>query len=230
MGVAYNGMKLLLTVILYVVYYLLMTRIIKRMDGTIPQTKELIFFSMFCILIIDVWQLYSYKSGYNNVSTYFYSIMCCVLIFFAFISMVRYNKLSKEKIEIENVFRISERQHALSTQNIEIINQKCHDLKHQIIAMKRIAPEQQEKYIDELERAVEIYDCTLDTGNDALNIVLSEKSLLCKEYGISFTVMADGSALSRLEELEIYTLFGNALDNAIESVRSSQTKKTGSLS
>ena len=67
-------------------------------------------------------------------------------------------------------------------------------------------------------KKISVYDTSLKTGNEALDILLMEKSLTCLNKGIKLTTMADGKAISFMEETEIYSLLGNALDNAIESL------------
>jgi sensor histidine kinase regulating citrate/malate metabolism len=64
-----------------------------------------------------------------------------------------------------------------------------------------------------------VYDATVRTGNEALDTILTEKRLLCEGEGITLTCMADGHALDFLAPSELYALFGNALDNAIEATR-----------
>lgn len=73
-------------------------------------------------------------------------------------------------------------------------------------------------------------DATFYTGNDALNYVLREKMLLCEEYHISFSCMADRNELSLIRPVDVYAMMGNALDNAIESVlREAKEKRLLSL-
>ena len=79
--------------------------------------------------------------------------------------------------------------------------------------------------LDEIEQAVMIYDCVFKTGNDALDILLTEKSLYCGKYGIRLLCMADGEKLSFMASSDIYSLFGNALDNAIEALEHSDPDK-----
>ena len=43
--------------------------------------------------------------------------------------------------------------------------------------------------------------------------------MLCRSENIRFTCMADGCALSFMSAPDIYSLFGNAVDNAIEASR-----------
>jgi sensor histidine kinase regulating citrate/malate metabolism len=64
-----------------------------------------------------------------------------------------------------------------------------------------------------------IADTVFNTGNMALDVVLTEKSRICLKNKISFSVMADGKQLNKLSEIDIYSLIGNSLDNAIEATR-----------
>ena len=57
----------------------------------------------------------------------------------------------------------------------------------------------------------------VECGNETINIVLTEKNILCATAGVKFSYIIDGSLFDFLSEMEIYSLFGNALDNALES-------------
>lgn len=78
---------------------------------------------------------------------------------------------------------------------------------------------QRDRYLDEMEKSVMIYDSAVQTGNEVLNTILTERSLSCEKEGISWTCMADGKQLDFMDPVDLYTIFGNVLDNAIESVR-----------
>ena len=52
---------------------------------------------------------------------------------------------------MEKLLRESEKNHAATMQNAEIINQKCHDLKHQIHLLRSIGETERNAYIGELE-------------------------------------------------------------------------------
>lgn len=74
------------------------------------------------------------------------------------------------------------------------------------------------QYIEEVEGAIMIYDHVLETDNEVLNTILSEKSLYCKNHQITLTCIADGAPLDFMSTMDTYALLGNALDNAIEAV------------
>lgn len=86
------------------------------------------------------------------------------------------------------------------------------------------------EYIEEMRRAISIYDATYHTGCEALDYVLREKSLLSDEYDIAFSCMVDGGAIAFMHPADIYAFMGNALDNALECViREEQEKRIISL-
>ncbi|MCM1440537.1 MAG: ATP-binding protein, partial [Roseburia sp.] len=124
-------------------------------------------------------------------------------------------------VEVERGLRIqAQEQYRSSRENIDIINRKCHDLKHQVSALRLIhSPEEREDSLREIERQVMIYDTAARTGNEVLDTVLTEKGLLCEQDGISWSCMADGTVLDFISPVDLYILLGNALDNAIESSR-----------
>lgn len=109
---------------------------------------------------------------------------------------------------------------------VNIINIKCHDLKYRISKISRIEDvKDQEEYIESVKNALSIYDNIFHTGNDALDLVLTEKSLLCSGYDIKMSAMADGGILNFIAAADVYALFGNLLDNAIESVQKEEDKE-----
>ena len=120
---------------------------------------------------------------------------------------------------MQRMLRQEQEQHALSRATIDVINRKCHDLRHQIAALRNMNPQEQEKSIGELEQAVLIYDSFPKSGNENVDLVLAEKYLLAEEEHITIRSVVDGSGFSFMRVEDLYSLLGNALDNAIEATR-----------
>ena len=97
-----------------------------------------------------------------------------------------------------------ERQMELSRETIEAINLKCHDMRHQIRTLAREGGVVDQGVIDDMEHQIRLYDSSVRTGNDALDTILTEKGLVCQG--------------EKMPVSDVYSLFGNALDNAIEAV------------
>ncbi len=137
-------------------------------------------------------------------------------------------KKSEMKQELEMVkllWKKEQEQYRMSKENIALINQKCHDLKHQIRAIRNAEHTEQEKYLQEVENSIEIYEAIVKTGNEVLDTILTEKSLYCKEKGITVSCVVDGRQLEFIKTIDLYSILGNAIDNAIEAVEKLQNKE-----
>ena len=100
--------------------------------------------------------------------------------------------------------------------NMDVINMKCHDLKH---ILDKIEGKLTGAEAASLREAIQFYDANIKTGNEVLDVVLCEKAMTCQKSGISFSCMADGEKLDFLTPVQTYTLFGNIIDNAVEAVK-----------
>lgn len=96
----------------------------------------------------------------------------------------------------------------------DAINIKCHDIRHQIAAL---GEQGYRKQLRELNNLVNIYDTAAHSGNTALDVMLSNKGLACLNKEIVLNCIADGRQLSFMADEDVYALFGNILDNAIEA-------------
>ena len=70
-----------------------------------------------------------------------------------------------------------------------------------------------------MENVISIYDSNVKTENEALDIILTEKSLQCARHNIQLSCIAAGKELSFMANADLYSLFGNLIDNAIEAVK-----------
>ncbi len=100
--------------------------------------------------------------------------------------------------------------------NMDVINMKCHDLKH---ILGKIEDKLTGEEAASLREAIQFYDANIKTGNEVLDVVLCEKAMTCQKSGISFSCMANGEKLDFLTPVQTYTLFGNIIDNALEAVK-----------
>ncbi|MBE7702330.1 sensor histidine kinase [Oerskovia sp. Sa1BUA8] len=124
-------------------------------------------------------------------------------------------------VEVEAMNRMLRSQHEQylqSKRNIDIVNRKYHDLKHFVTAIRtENDPEAKATYLDRLEESIRGYGAQVQTGNPVLDTILTAKTAQCAELGITLTCVVDGAALSFMDAMGLSALFGNALDNAIES-------------
>ena len=67
-----------------------------------------------------------------------------------------------------------------------------------------------------MEDVVSNYEAQYDTGNTVLDVILSNKKMLCRSEQITMECYVDAQEMGFLDTAHICTIFGNALDNAIE--------------
>lgn len=143
-----------------------------------------------------------------------YSVMTSALIFLQMLGLISSKRTELERDTIRAILESEQEQYYFEKSLIDTINIKCHDLKLQIALLE--GPAQQELG-GELKAAVNAYDSSFYTGNIALDVVLTRENFNCGGKNISMTCIADGRCLEFISEVDIYSLFGNILDNAIEA-------------
>lgn len=153
-----------------------------------------------------------------------FSCLCCVIVLLLASNAIVANELLKEVEYLKHTVRQGERQYQMSKDSIELINIKCHDIKYKLDALTAkggMSPEA----VKELRDSISIYDSKIETGNQLLNVLISEKSLYCEQNGINLSCMIDGKELDFMETGDLYCLFGNVLDNALEAVKGIEEKE-----
>lgn len=123
----------------------------------------------------------------------------------------------QEMSAVQNILRTQYAQFRESQENINLINRKYHDLKHQLQVLREESnDEKRAAYLDEIEQGIRQYEAENKTGNTVLDTILTSKSSQCLKQGINFNVVADGTLLNHIHVMDLCTIFGNAIDNAIE--------------
>ena len=145
-----------------------------------------------------------------------HAMTCALTIALAYELLVS-RHLREERAVAERLLEERERQYERSRENIDAINIKCHDIRHQIRSLAAGGVAVEPAVLDDIAREVDVYDAAVRTGNDALDTILTEKSLACRAAGVALTCIADGHALDFMAPADIYALFGNALDNALRA-------------
>lgn len=114
-------------------------------------------------------------------------------------------------------------QYQLARSNMEFLKKEFHDLKHYMIAIRSEQdPQKREHYLSQMEDAIHMQEALTDTGNGVLDVMLTTKSAYCIQHGITFSCMADGRLIDFMDVKDICSIFGNALDNAIECVEKNE--------
>lgn len=204
--------------IFLVVTFVLVKKYKKNYDFRI-RNAHIAIIEVFTLLIICFLNYYGTMQGEMNLVARIYAaIVDVVLLLFQFV-LFNETRLQYENDVTNELLKVQGRQQQLSKESIETINIKVHDLKRQIAALRLMGDAQERnRAICELAETVNIYDASVRTGNETLDIILMEKLLLCGANHIALTSVTDGALLHFMRAADLYVFFSNALDNAIESV------------
>lgn len=147
-----------------------------------------------------------------------YGIACTSLSLALLSGLVVQSKWRHDAETTRQIMAMNKRQYELSRSTIDIINIRSHDLRNQINALRRNGG-LDEDALKSMERTIERYDSMAKTGNSTLDAILTDKLLICNHERIVLTYLVDGRAFAWMNALDLYSLYGNMLDNAIEAVR-----------
>lgn len=114
--------------------------------------------------------------------------------------------------KISNYLRVQERKLLqIKKDTVDAINIKMHDLKH------FIKNNSTNKEAIEIQALIDNYNYFIKTGNDTLDIIIADYNIRLNRLGIAFEFLGNAKCLDFLDDNTIYSLFGNAIDNAVEA-------------
>lgn len=223
-------LKSTLTVILfyaicYPLIYLLLARKLSERIDTLDNFTTIIVSCILLFLIVFIGSAMQFSINRESlwILELFRFAFCAIALFILF--GIADN--GKKAAEIKTIHKMWEqdRAHFSSAKDlIGTINLKLHDLKYYAIKAKN------SDSMDELLNNIKLYDADIKTGNSALDVILTEQTLKCYNKNIRITSMVNGKALSFMNDTDIYILFGNILDNAIEAVMQVEDKEKRNIS
>lgn len=148
----------------------------------------------------------------------FYSIMVCASVFCIMLGVFETGKIQREMELIKQVNARQTEQYEMKKELIDLINIRCHDLKKQVNLMTDMRRYYDEEELRRIEHDLFLYDFMAHTGNEILDVILTDKGLRCEREKIKLTYLIDGAQLDFIQPTDMYAIFGNLFDNAIESV------------
>lgn len=146
--------------------------------------------------------------------------LCAV---YALVGIISTNKSRSEQLEVQKIQGLLKSQYEqfrLKQESSERIMAKCHDLQKQLRLFETTSrPEYLESYRQELRQTIQAYDSLYETGNATIDALLSDAGLKCRKQRIQLICLLDGRLFDFISPMDLCSIFGNALDNAIESAR-----------
>lgn len=170
------------------------------------------------------------KSLHRNVDVHnsntplqltFYAVVAQISIVSAYIILERY----LYTLEINRQMELAHQADMYKQQNIEdsakaisVISKINHDMHNHLTLLRSMTDSKQiEDYIDALlEQTSPIYQ-VFNTGNATIDGILNAKTKKADDFAIRIIAQVDGSIFTFLSAIDLCSIWGNALDNAIEA-------------
>lgn len=214
-------------------YYLVISRIMKK--SNIPYSKKqyvlyfiiLVYSFINMLVIIEIFR----QGQVNFLCTI--NIGCIVL---ADLYLLYFIKMADEKNYFEHQVKVLEQQANIQyeyyleqSKKYDKTIQILHDVNKHIKTIGELYTAGQEQtaseYINGIGDLLKPLIPIQYTGNPILNILLTDKEILMKDKGISTEIRIDNVSLDFVDPIDVTTIFGNLLDNAIEAAEKTEGEK-----
>ena len=167
-----------------------------------------------------------------------YGIMCVSLGCFTFVSLYLFYfmRVTDEKNELDFQVGMMKQQESLQFEYYEVQREKyrqsieiLHDVSKHIRSIEELykagEEEQALQYTKDIDNILKPLIPVEYSNNPMLNILLSDKKQLAESHGIRFSIQIEKAGLDFMAPMDVTTLFGNLLENAIEACSRCQGEK-----
>ena len=243
-GVRNSNLEALLTNTVFGIISLLIARIVEiillHLINIFSQTdivkKNIIwhFLSIGVVLIYLYMVVYCFIKGkidYFLLEVAFISniVFLFVILIIYFIYLNTLKEIEYQKKEIRLLKEKSEREIEYYKE-VDRLNQQIqkihHDLKNHILIAESVKEKDMDKeYLKSLEEYFEKYTSKINSGNNILDILLEKKCEECRNKKIEFKLNVDFSKGDFINLVDLGTIFGNIIDNAIEDCERTKDNK-----
>ena len=142
-------------------------------------------------------------------------------------SSVHENKTKRENERLLELLESEKNDYEKSKESYDLLNIKLHDIKH---LLNTLNDSTSQSTINDIKDSLTSFEHFIKTGNEAIDVIVNKKEKECHQKGIRFTCFLDARGLDYISPYEIYTLFDNGLNNAIEaSMKCEESKRVISI-
>lgn len=214
-------------------YYMVISRLMKKSNIPYSKTQYVLYAIILGYSFINMLAIIEiFKQGKINYLCMI-NMGCIVLADFYLLYFV---KMADERNYYENQVKVLEQQANMQyeyyleqTKKYDKTVQILHDVTKHIKAIEDlyIAGQAQTagEYMNEIGGLLKPLIPTPYTENPILNILLTDKEMIMKDKGISVEIIIDNVSLDFIEPIDVTTIFGNLLDNAIEAAEKAESDK-----
>ena len=203
---------------MYVLMFFALRPFVKNREDNFDNKLKAVFSVFVLLLCIGMARLTQDNPDRNQqavIAEALFQIVIDVLLIALQFGVMEQARLASNMETMRELVHTQRLQYEASKESAQLINEKYHDLKHLIKSFRGTVPQEQ---LDKLKQSIAAYERPANSGNEVLDVLLAEKIGICQQRGIVLTCSLGMTDFSFVEELDLYSLFQNALTNAINAV------------
>lgn len=143
------------------------------------------------------------------------TIVSCLVILLNY-SLVTEQRQKDENEKLNILLIEGKKDYEASKDSLDILNVKLHDIKH---LLQTLNTSTSEETINNIKDSLVEFERRIKTGNEAIDVIVNKKEHECIANNIAFTCFLDARNLDHISTYELYTLFDNAIGNAIGAAK-----------
>lgn len=220
-------------VILIFLYYMVVAGLMRRRE--IPASYLQYFFNS-TILAYTLLDIVVIIYNMNHRQENYFLILNLGCIVLADLYLVYLVKVMNEKGHLEYKFTLLERQSELQYQYYVRQEQKysrtvaiLHDVDKHMKLVERLCMngeiDNAREYAGQVGSMLQPLVPLKYTGNPILDILLTDRAEIMEEKGMKYNIQVEHTNLDFIDAIDVTTIFGNLLDNAIEACEQMETEK-----
>lgn len=203
------------------IFYNMFGKKIHNNETLIIKDSRLLIISIILIICTVILNLiYESFVKVSNLTLFIvgclFDMVCCFLTLFIEFEMLKSKEISEAYIQMKTIWESEKKQLEISKENMDYMKILAHDLKHELNKSTLLISKDK---VNELNRRIAAFGNSIKTGNDILDLVIAERTLIVQKENINLSIIADGSVLSNMKQSDCYSLFMNIMDNAIDAVK-----------
>ncbi len=206
--------------ILYIPYFYFVKRF-KKYNFSIMDSKASTSILLFILIVLLYASSFCFQNFFRSYSENIVPILSAIGDLFVSLMIVLVTILlekiyvdKKDKDFIQALYEKEMEQYEIFKGSVEYINVKCHDLKHEIQDLFENGTIPKNSY-EEINNSIKAYETNIQTGNEEMDIILSDVAIKCLNLKIHFSPLVDGKLMERFEQYDLYIFLSNVFDNAL---------------
>lgn len=218
-------------IVLLFLYYVIFSRLWKK-SILRTKTQYILYLIMFLYSVVNVL-IIAVISNRENPLVLMVIVGCTI---FANMYLLYFIKFSDERNYYKMQLEMMEQQEKIQYDNYEIQSEKykeaisiLHDVDKHMKMIEGLYQEdfkrEAQNYTDQIREMLQPLVPFMYTDNPVLNCLLSDKKRVADRSGISFKIEINEVDINFMKPIDITTLFGNLIDNALEATKKCSGEK-----